>query len=130
MINLWTHFECLIQFQSPLKSVKLEDIINYINSDIVIIKIDIEGYECKALQPNVLLNKLGKFIPYIFMEWRHIYNNTFGNCPHTDFSELVHLFDAGGYIPFNPGEEEINDLCFEMLLQERWNNYMILTETK
>ena len=106
MIKLLTHFECFIQFQPPLKSVKLEDIINYINSDIVILKIDIEGYECKALQPNVLLNKLGKFIPYIFMEWGHIYQNTFGNCPQSDFSELVHLFYAGGYLPFNPGEEK------------------------
>ena len=39
-------------FQPPLKSIKLEDIINYIDSDTVIIKLDIEGYECKALQPK------------------------------------------------------------------------------
>ena len=30
---------------------------------------DIEGYECKALQPEVLLGKTGKIIPYIFLEW-------------------------------------------------------------
>ena len=35
-------------FQPPLNSLKLEDIINYIQSDIVILKIDVEGYECKV----------------------------------------------------------------------------------
>lgn len=40
------------------------------------------------------------------MEWGHIYQNTFGNCPQSDFSELVHLFYAGGYLPFNPGTME------------------------
>ena len=56
-----------MKFQPPLKSIILEDVINYAKSDIVILKIDIEGYECKALQPDILLNKLGKFIPYIFI---------------------------------------------------------------
>ena len=30
---------------------------------------DIEGYECKALQPEVILGRTGKTIPYIFLEW-------------------------------------------------------------
>jgi hypothetical protein len=32
-------------------------------------KLDIEGFECKALPGRVLDGSLGKFIPYIFMEW-------------------------------------------------------------
>ena len=87
-----------------MKSIKLEDVINYAKSDIVILKIDIEGYECRALQPNIILNKLGKFLPYIFMEWGHVFKNTFRNCPESDFIALVQLFHDGGYLPFNPGE--------------------------
>ena len=68
--------------QPPLESIKLEDIINYIDSDIIILKIDIEGYECKALKPDVLLNKQGKFIPYIFMEWRFLPTDKRNTCPH------------------------------------------------
>ena len=89
-------------FQFPLKSIKLEDIINYIESDIVILKIDIESYECKALQPNILLNKLGKFIPYIFIEWKQLPGND-RTCPQ--FSEWVKLFYDGGYLPYS-GEYE------------------------
>ena len=90
-----------MKFQPPLSSIKLEDVIKYIESDIVILKIDIEGYECKALQPSILLNKLGKFIPYIFMEFIHLPRNTLGKCPQ--FSEWVQLFYDGGYHPADPG---------------------------
>ena len=63
----------------------------------MILKIDIEGYECKALQPNILLNNIGKFIPYIFIEWGYmILKNT---CQ--DFGKWVQLFYDGGYLPFN-----------------------------
>ena len=94
-----------ILFQPPLNSIKLEDIINYIDSEIIIIKIDIEGYECKALQPDVILNKQGKFIPYIFMEWRFLPTDKRNTCPH--FGKWVQHFYDGGYLPFNPSEWNI-----------------------
>ncbi len=97
-------------FQPPLDSIKLEDIINYIDSEIVIIKIDIEGYECKALQPNVVLNKHGKFIPYIFMEWRFLPTDKRNTCP--DFGKWVKNFYDGGYLPCNPSEKNIKYLDF------------------
>ena len=68
-----------------MKSIRLEDVLEVIDADIVIMKIDIEGYECKvdithitsnqkyvwiivkALQPEILMNKRGKFIPFIFI---------------------------------------------------------------
>ena len=90
-------------FQPPLNSIKLEDIINYVESDVVVLKIDIEGYECKALQPDILLNKLGKFIPYIFMEWAPLIpGNKRSTC--SDFDEWIKLFYDGGYLLLNPGE--------------------------
>ena len=81
-----------------MKSIKLEDIFNHISSDIVILKIDVEGYECKALQPKILLNKLGKFVPYIFMEWIQVSRNK-----TKQFREWVQHFYEGGYFPVNPG---------------------------
>ena len=90
-----------MKFQPPQKSIKLEDIINYIDSDTVILKIDIEGYECKALQPKILLNKLGKFIPYIFMEWGKMMR---GETTCSNFEEWAQLFYDGGYYPVSPGE--------------------------
>ena len=95
-----------MKFQPPLKSIMLEDVINYAKSHFVILKIDIEGYECNALQPNVLLNKLGKFLPYIFMEWGHVTKNTYRNCPESEYINMLKLFYDGGYLPFNPGEKK------------------------
>ena len=35
----------------------------------VILKIDIEGYECKALPEEIIMGSSGKKIPFIFLEW-------------------------------------------------------------
>ena len=35
----------------------------------LILKIDIEGYECKALPEDVIMGSSGKWIPFIFLEW-------------------------------------------------------------
>ena len=37
----------------------------------MIIKIDVEGHECKALLPEILDQSTAKFVPYIFMEVNH-----------------------------------------------------------
>ena len=34
--------------QPPVKSIRVEDIFKAIESDIIVMKIDIEGYECKV----------------------------------------------------------------------------------
>ena len=34
--------------QPPVQSVRVEDILEVIDADIIIMKIDIEGYECKV----------------------------------------------------------------------------------
>ena len=67
-----------------MPAVLLQDIILSISSPTVVMKMDIEGYECKvhlcdilllfltflqALQTSILFGKSGKFIPVIFMEW-------------------------------------------------------------
>ena len=54
----------------------------------------------QALQSEIIQNKLGKFIPYIFIEWIHIPTNR-ENCPH--FHTWVENFSKGGYISVDPG---------------------------
>ena len=79
----------------------MRDILDSISSKEVILKIDVESYECKALQPEILLNKVGKFLPFIFMEWGQLPRNQV-TCPQ--FQDWVKNFYAGGYIPVDPGK--------------------------
>ena len=111
----------------------MRDILDIIPSKTIILKIDIEGYECKvnillqiqltmyisffftynlqysfcnqALQPEIIQNKVGKFIPYIFIEWIHLQQNR-KNCPH--FHSWSENFIKGGYISVDPGNVKIS----------------------
>ena len=89
----------------------MKDILQTIEGKEIILKIDIEGYECKALQPEILLNKVGKFIPFIIIEWLQLPTIRRKTCP--EFTEWVKHFYSGGYVPVNPGKEnnsiEISD---------------------
>ena len=76
----------------------MKDILDTIESKEIIVKIDIEGYECKALQREILLNKVGKFIPFIMIEWVHLKKNPV-------FREWVKNFHDGGYVPVHPGKK-------------------------
>ena len=59
------------------------------------------------------MNKIGKFIPYIFMEWGHLPNNP-DNCKH--FTEWVESFYEGGYVPLDSGERGGGGISIENLL--------------
>ena len=54
----------------PAVSTTTREIFDSIKADTVVIKIDVEGHECKALLPEILDQSTGKFVPYIFMEVR------------------------------------------------------------
>ena len=86
----------------------MKDILETIENKKIILKMDIEGYECKALQPEILLNKVGKFIPFIFIEWLQLPTNMRKTCP--EFSEWVLNFYDGGYIPLNAGKKKQSKL--------------------
>jgi len=83
-----------------LTSVTMADILNIVEEVTVIIKIDIEGYECKALLPDILLGKTGKSIPLIFMEWGNLSKDRV-NCGN--YYTFVDNFFSGGYKPYQPG---------------------------
>ena len=55
----------------------------------------------KALQPEILMNKRGKFIPFIFIEWGTLYTRQEAVCP--EYNDWVQLFVKGGYQPANAG---------------------------
>ena len=46
--------------QPPLNSVLLEDVLNYIHTEVVILKIDVESFECKVQRYNCLRSKTCK----------------------------------------------------------------------
>ena len=45
-----------LYLQPPIKSVKVEDVLKVIDEDIIIMKIDIEGYECKVCISTEILD--------------------------------------------------------------------------
>ena len=77
----------------------MKDILATIESKEIILKIDIEGFECKALQPEILLNKVGKFIPFIIIEWMHLKRDPI-------FPNWVKNFYDGGYVPLHAGKKK------------------------
>ena len=53
----------------------------------MIVKIDVEGYECKVFHQYLANPHPPFFLPYISMEWRNIRDNLGSSCPHIE--ELV-----------------------------------------
>jgi len=93
------------QIGEPVDSTTFEDILRLIGSGPVILKIDVEGYECKVLTKYMKNPKKTLYIPYIFMEWGRIAQNLAGNCP--DLPVLVEGFVESGYSPCNAGDPSI-----------------------
>ena len=74
-------------------SILLPDLFSSAPSNTIIVKMDLEGWECKALLvPGVF--HTAKFIPYIFMEWKFLPTSP-ANC--VNLEDLLELFAAQGY---------------------------------
>ncbi|XP_023324026.1 uncharacterized protein LOC111698037 isoform X2 [Eurytemora carolleeae] len=104
---------------SPVYPVQLQDILDTIPTDTVIIKIDIEGHECRALVPYLTKKNKTKYIPYIMIEWVFISHNTDGYCPEVGI--LVQAFVDSGYYAVN-----VYDLSKRANNSEEksWNNML------
>jgi hypothetical protein len=86
---------------APAVSITTQDIFNDMKSDVVIIKIDVEGHECKALQQSILDQSAGKYVPYIFMEWANLRLNRHHTCDN--YQQFLGSFTVSGYSPHQPG---------------------------
>ena len=40
----------ILNFQPPVQSIRVENILKVIDTDIIVMKIDVETYECKVIQ--------------------------------------------------------------------------------
>jgi len=79
-------------------SVTTEMLLADIKEDTVILKIDIEGYECKALG-NLLKTGSDKYIPYIFMEWINIAHFRVKDHVCDNLPEFIQSLVDQGYVP-------------------------------
>merc|ERR1712013_921558 len=98
-----------------VESVTLPDILETISARSVIIKMDIQGQECKALlAPGVF--DTGHFIPYIFMEWDII---SAGHKFCTNITALITLLKSRDYFPINLDPlGKLSDVCLQKQMQD------------
>ncbi|KAK3596043.1 hypothetical protein CHS0354_032568 [Potamilus streckersoni] len=85
-----------------IETVTMNDLVEYINIKQAIIKMDIEGYECKAMEMSTTFFQ-EVFVPFIFMEWLIIRTNMNSNetaCTWKDARKLVNYLTGLGYTPF------------------------------
>ena len=77
----------------PTVSITMASLLSSLPHSTYIVKMDIQGMECKALR------SLGAFpaaiMPYIFMEWNEIADSP-KRCPNID--GLIHQLESEGYI--------------------------------
>lgn len=74
--------------QPPVKSIRVEDIFKAIESDIIVMKIDIEGYECKVTFHELLI--CAKNVKY----WRLNFEGTAARNPEEWIRKIhtIHLY--------------------------------------
>lgn len=82
----------------PVTSTTLLDLLNFINTKTVIVKLDVEGYECKVLHNYLAHGHPSYYLPYICMEWAGIANNHGSSCP--DLQGLVDALYSNSYTPY------------------------------
>jgi len=103
----------------PVDSITMAEILATIKAEQVILKIDIEGYECKALPEEIIMGSSGKRIPFIFLEWGQLApaGRLFETCP--EYNQWKAIFHTAGYIPHSPGSlEPVQD---ENLVDKAWD---------
>ncbi|KAK3599704.1 hypothetical protein CHS0354_037177 [Potamilus streckersoni] len=88
--------------ESGIEAITIDDLMPFIKSKEVIIKISIEGHECTAMQTAIKIFQ-EKIVRYIFMEWHVVRDTMFGinpDCPTDMARELVSRLHHLGYTPY------------------------------
>jgi len=78
----------------PVKVVTVMDILATIETSTVILKVDVESMECKAVTTEVAHGESGHYIPFIVIEWTML-----PEAPH--YAECVGWLFDGGYKPYH-----------------------------
>ncbi|KAL3864904.1 hypothetical protein ACJMK2_006551 [Sinanodonta woodiana] len=91
-----------------VEAITIDDILPYVGSNDVV-TLDIEGYECKALESSVKFFQV-KTVHYIFMEWlfvRDRIQQPNASCPLEAAQNMVARLAAMGFIPseYNPKQK-------------------------
>jgi FkbM family methyltransferase len=88
---------------TPIKTVTLDQVLDQIHEETVVIKIDVEGFECKVLNHYFKSHNKKHFVPYIAIEWAWIEVDEIGTCPPDQLDLLIQNFESAGYKPFFEG---------------------------
>ena len=74
----------------PVNTTTLQEVLDQSNSSTVVVKMDVEGMECRVLAsiPS------HPYIPYILMEWMQVCVNYNNNCPNLE-ALVIRLKEAG-----------------------------------
>ncbi|KAK3590436.1 hypothetical protein CHS0354_003066 [Potamilus streckersoni] len=97
---------------SWIESITMDDMLSYIGSKDVVMKMDIEGYECKALESSLKFFQ-EKTVHYIFMEWLVVKDrlrNPNTACPLEAAQNMVARLASMGFIPaeYSPKQRPLN----------------------
>lgn len=102
---------------SSVDSVTFLELLELVPEDKpVMVKIDVEGYECDALREFLKLREKPRFVPYILMEvYLHCKEDAKSTCASTFKTEFLPLLESSGYIPHIPQPityEELKERCY------------------
>jgi len=100
-----------------ITSITLFDIFDLLpDKDIFIVKIDIQGFECKAFENFLKLKTKPRFLPYIQMEVSMHCSELYKSpCKSTFKTEFLPLLEQSGYIPHVPwptSYEDLKETCY------------------
>jgi len=106
-------------YNGILTSITLFDLFDLKpEEDTFIIKIDVEGFECKALVDFLKLERKPKYVPYIQMEVTHFCLSSGwkkSSCSDTFQTEFLPSLEKSGYTPHVPWPityEELVSTCY------------------
>jgi len=103
----------------PIKSIQMSDIFNLVPEDnTFILKMDVQGFECRALTSYLKEENKIKFLPYILMETKeHCKKGSTTPCNwFTEFLPLLELSDYIPHVPYPITYEALKGDCYNDVL--------------
>ncbi|XP_045179513.2 uncharacterized protein LOC123539099 [Mercenaria mercenaria] len=84
-------------------SITLNDLANLIQTKDIVMKIDIEGHECRALEKaDVIFDRFN--VIFISMEWvvMRLYRDKYGTaCPPENIQKMLEMLTRRGFVPYS-----------------------------